>query len=83
MTPDYDLSNLHTDQADLWMYLQVDAILSEILADQPERRASPLTLGDCTQRCSPYYTCETAGDTQQYKTGSGHIGVGLGNKEVN
>ena len=83
MTPDYDLSTLHTDQADLWMYLRVDAILAEILADQTERRTSPLTLGDCTQRCSPYYDCEAAGGTQQHITGSRLIGVGLGNKEVN
>ena len=83
MTPDYDLTNLHTDQADLWIYLRVDAILAEILADQPERRASPLALGDCTQRCSPHCDCEAAGGTQQYKTGSGPIGVGLGNKQVN
>ena len=83
MTPDYDLSTLHTDQADLWMYLRVDAILAELLADQPERRASPLTLRDCTQRCSPYYDCEAAGGTQQHMPGSGLIGVCLGTKEVN
>ena len=83
MTPDYDLSNLHTDQADLWIYLRFDAILVEILADQPERRASPLALGDYTQRCSLHYACEAAGGTQKFKTGSGPIVVGLGNKEVN
>ena len=83
MAPDYDLSNLQTDQADLWIYLQVDVILAEILADQTERRVFPLTLGNCTQRCSPYYDCEAAACTQQSKTGSGPIGVGLGNKEVN
>ena len=48
MTPDYDLSNLHTDQADLWIYLRVDAILAQILADQTERLGFPLALGDCT-----------------------------------
>ena len=48
MTPDYDLSNLHTDQADLWIYLRVDAILALILADQTERLGFPLALGDCT-----------------------------------
>lgn len=83
MTPDYDLTNLHTGQADLWICLRVDAILAEILADQPERRTSPLALGDCTQRRSPYYDCEAAGGTQQHMTGSGLIGVCLGNKEVN
>jgi hypothetical protein len=83
MTPDYDLSNLHTDQADLWIYLRVDAILAEILADQPERRASPLALGDGTQRCSPPCACEAAGGTQQHMTGSGLLDVGLGNKGVN
>ena len=83
MTPDYDLSNLRTDQADLWIYLQVDVILARILADQTERRTSPLTLGDCTQRCSPHCACEAAGGTQQHITGSGLVGVGLGNKEMN
>ena len=83
MTPDYDLSNLRTDQAELWIYLRVDAILAEILAGQPERRASPLALGDYTQRCSPHCDCEAAGGTQQSKTGSGRIGVGLGNQEMN
>lgn len=48
MTPDYDLSSLHTDQADLWIYLQVEAILAELLADQPERLGSPLALRDCS-----------------------------------
>jgi len=82
MTPDHDLSKLHTDQADLWIYLQVDVILARILADQTERRASPLALGDCTQRCSPHCDCEAAGGTQQHIAGSRLIGVGLGNKEV-
>jgi hypothetical protein len=45
MTPDYDLSNLPTSQADLWMHLQVDAILGQILADQAERLGFPLALG--------------------------------------
>ncbi len=48
MTPDYDLSKLPTSQADLWIYLQVDAILGQILADQAERLGFPLALGDCT-----------------------------------
>ncbi len=64
MTPDYDLSNLRTDQAELWIYLRVDAILAEILADQPECRAFPLALGNYTQRCSPHCDSEAAGGTQ-------------------
>jgi len=83
MTPDYDLSILHTDQAELWIYLRFDAILGEILADQSERWASPLTLGDCTQLCSPHCDSEAAGGTQQHITGSGLLDVGLGNKGVN
>jgi len=83
MTPDYDLTNLQTDQADLWIYLQVGVILAQILADQTERRTSPPALGDCAQLCTPYYDCEAAGGTQQHMAGSGLIGVGLGNKEVN
>ena len=47
MAPDYDLSNLPTDQADLWIYLQVDAIFGQIMADQAERLGFPLALGDC------------------------------------
>ena len=83
MTPDYDLSNLHADQADLWFYLQAHAILAEILADQPERRTSPLALGASTLRCSPHCACGAAGGTQRAKTESRLIGVGLGNEEVN
>jgi len=45
MTPDYDLSNLPTSQADVWINLQVDAILGQILADQAERLGFPLALG--------------------------------------
>ena len=48
MAPDYDLSNLPTDQADLWIYLQVDAIFGQIMADQAERLGFPLPLRDCT-----------------------------------
>jgi hypothetical protein len=83
MTPDYDLSNLHTDQADLWFYLQVDAILAEILGDQPEGRTCPLALGGFAPRCSLDCACEGAGGIQRPKTGSGLIDVGLGNKGVN
>jgi hypothetical protein len=48
MTPDYDLSNLSTSRADLWINLQVDAILGQILADQAERLGFPFALRDCT-----------------------------------
>jgi hypothetical protein len=48
MTPDYDLSNLATSEADLWIYLQVEAILGQILADQAERLGFPLALRHCT-----------------------------------
>ena len=44
MTPDYDLSNLPTSQADLLIHLQVDAILGQILADQAKRLEFPLAL---------------------------------------
>lgn len=47
MAPDYDLSNLPASQSDLWLYLQVDAILGQIMADQAERLGFPLALGDC------------------------------------
>ena len=83
MTPDYDLSNLHADQADLWMCLQIDGIIAGILADQPERWVSPLAICVSTQGYGVYRACETAGGTQQYKTGSGPIHVGLGDNEVN
>jgi hypothetical protein len=47
MTPDYDLSNLETSQADLWLFLRVEAIRAEILADQAKRLALRLGLGIC------------------------------------
>ena len=47
MTPDYDLSKLQSSQADLWIYLQVDAIYGQIMADQAERLGFPLALGQC------------------------------------
>ena len=83
MTPDYDLSSLRADEADLWMYLRVNAILADILADQPERRASPLALGASTLRCSSHCASDAAGGTQQSKTGSRLMGVRLGNEKVN
>jgi hypothetical protein len=83
MTPDYDLSDLHADQADLWFYLKVDAVLAEIFADQPERRTSPLAPGAFMQRCSLDCASEGAIGPQQPKAGSRLIDVGLGNKKVN
>ena len=47
MAPDYDLSNLPTDQVDLWIFLQVDAIFGQIMADESERLGFSLTLGHC------------------------------------
>ena len=46
MAPDFDLSKLPADQADLWIYLHVDAIFGQIMADQAERLGFPLALGD-------------------------------------
>ena len=83
MAPDYDLSNLHADQAVLWFYLKADAILAEIFADQPERRASPLARVASTRSCGTYCACEAVGGTQRSQTGSRLIDVSLGNKEVN
>jgi len=83
MAPDYDLSNLHADQAVLWFYLKADAILAEIFADQPERRAFPLALGASTRSCSTYCACEAEGGARQSETGSRLIEVSPGIKEVN
>jgi hypothetical protein len=47
MAPDYDLSNLPASQVDLWLYLQVDTILGQIMAEQAERLGFPFVLGDC------------------------------------
>ena len=74
MAPDYDLSNLPTDQADLWIYLQVDAIFGQIMADQAERLGfPPRSRGLHRFR----HDREAAGDIQQWVTGSGRIGVCL------
>ena len=40
MTPDYDLSNLQSCLADLWIYLQVDGIRAQILVEQAARHES-------------------------------------------
>jgi hypothetical protein len=47
MAPDYDLSNLETSQADLWICLQFDAIFGQIMADQAERLGFSIAVGDC------------------------------------
>jgi hypothetical protein len=39
------LSILPTAQADLWIYLEVDAIFGQIMADRAERLGFPLALG--------------------------------------
>jgi hypothetical protein len=83
MILDYDLSNLHTDQADFWMYLKVDTILAEIVADQPARRASPLALGASARNCIMHIACEAVRSTPEHETGSRLAAVGLGNREVN
>jgi hypothetical protein len=47
MSLDYDLSKLPASQADLWIYLQADAILTQIMAEQAARLGFPSALGDC------------------------------------
>jgi hypothetical protein len=46
MKPDYDLSNLETSQADLWLSLRVDAICAQILINQANRPASTTRSSD-------------------------------------
>jgi hypothetical protein len=46
MAPDYDLSIRETSQANLWIYLQFDAIFGQIMADQAERLGFPLAQAD-------------------------------------
>lgn len=48
MTPDYDLSNLPASHVDLWVYLRVDAIFDQIMADQAARLGFSLAPRDCT-----------------------------------
>jgi hypothetical protein len=45
MAPDYDLSRLPTDQAEVWIYLQADVIYGQIMEFQAERLGFPLALG--------------------------------------
>jgi hypothetical protein len=40
MAPDYDLSSLQPWQADLWIHLQADVVLAQILTEQGKRPAS-------------------------------------------
>ncbi len=47
MKLDYDLSDLETSRADLWLSLRVDAICAQILVDQAKRRHS-LSPGNCS-----------------------------------
>jgi selenophosphate synthetase-related protein len=47
MAPDYDLSTLPSEQVDLWICLQADAICGQIIADQAARLGFPLALVDC------------------------------------
>jgi hypothetical protein len=61
MTPDYDLSNLQSCLANLWIYLQVDVIRAQILVEQAARHES--TARHRLQHCSPY--CEAAKDTAE------------------
>jgi hypothetical protein len=48
MASDYDLSNFETSQAELWIYLQFDAIVGQIRAERAERLGCPLAGGDRT-----------------------------------
>jgi hypothetical protein len=45
MAPDYDLSKLPATDADLWICLQADVIIGQIMANQAERLGFPPTLG--------------------------------------
>ena len=45
MVIDYDLSNLPTDQAELWICLQANSICGQIMAAQAERLGFPFVLG--------------------------------------
>lgn len=41
MTPDYDLSNLESAQVNLWLYLHLDDICSQIAAGRASRGLVP------------------------------------------
>jgi len=45
MVVDYDLSNLPTDQVEMWIWLRADGIRGQIMAAQAERLGLPLALG--------------------------------------
>ena len=53
MAPDYDLSNLPTEQVDLWIYLMGNTIFGQIMADQAERNGFPLALGHSIASVQP------------------------------
>ena len=46
MSPDFDLSNLPTSDADLWICLQADTIFGQIMAEQAARLGFAPALGD-------------------------------------
>ena len=58
MTPDFDLSKLPAEQADVWIYLPVDAIFGQILADHGEHLGFPFAPGD---RIVPTLTAKPQG----------------------
>jgi len=45
MVADYDLSQMPSDQAEVWMCLRADAIYGQIVVAQAERLGFPLVLG--------------------------------------
>jgi len=47
MAPDYDLSKLPASDAELWICLQADIIVGQIMADQAARLGFPPALGHC------------------------------------
>lgn len=53
MRIDYDLSDLMTSQVNLWLFLSVDAICAQILADQAKRLAS--TQSSQPRCCQEHY----------------------------
>ena len=47
MAPDYDLSKLPASDADIWICIQADTIVGQIMADQAARLGFPPALGNC------------------------------------
>jgi hypothetical protein len=56
MRPDYDLSGLAISQADLWLFLQADAIRAEILLGQARRQGFTLCGGSGLEELSGLFT---------------------------